>query len=139
MSVFVCLDGTVVATAEEAQQYNKDYTNGMQSVTSTQQQLKAVAQHNVLKGHNMELIITMAVIMVAIWYLGKPINAVLAGAGDMASQEFELQQANQQVRLQREFSKLGVKIENSDIKYTKGDVQELLKQMNSKTKSSKET
>jgi len=87
----------------------------------------------------MELIITMAVIMVAIWYLGKPINAVLAGAGDMASQEFELQQANQQVRLQREFSKLGVKIENSDIKYTKGDVQELLKQMNSKTKSSKET
>jgi len=29
MSVFVCLDGTVVATAEEAQQYNKDYTNGM--------------------------------------------------------------------------------------------------------------
>ena len=54
----------------------------------------------------MELVVSLVVLGVIVWYLGKPINKVLDGLGEMSEDEFKQLRADQVVNnLQRDIKR----------------------------------
>lgn len=58
----------------------------------------------------MEIIISIAVLITIVWYFGKPLNAVVAGSGEMASDEFTVLRREQKIRLHKERIKQTIKV-----------------------------
>ena len=57
-------------------------------------------------------LVTVVVALLIVWYFGKPLNAVVAGTGEMASDEFAVMRIDQQTRLHKERIKQTAKIKD---------------------------
>ena len=49
---------------------------------------------------------TIVIVLVVIWYLGRAINAILDGSGEVAEKEFDLFKQKQDLRIHKERQKL---------------------------------
>ena len=47
-------------------------------------------------------LVTVVIALLIVWYFGKPLNAVVAGTGEMASDEFAVMRREQKIRLHKE-------------------------------------
>ena len=57
-------------------------------------------------------IVTVVIVLLVIWYFGKPLNAIIANTGEMASDEFSVMRIDQQTRLYKERIKQTAKIKD---------------------------
>lgn len=58
----------------------------------------------------MESILVIVVLLIVVWYFGKPLNAVVAGSAEMASDEFSVLRREQRIRLHKERIKQTAKV-----------------------------
>ena len=58
----------------------------------------------------METILTIAIVFILVWYFGKPLNAMIAHSGEMASDEFAVLRRDQRTRLHKERIKQTAKV-----------------------------
>ena len=57
-------------------------------------------------------LVSVVIILVIVWYFGKPLNAVVAGTGEMASDEFAVMRREQKIRLHKERIKQTTKVKD---------------------------
>lgn len=57
-------------------------------------------------------LVTVVIALLIVWYFGKPLNAVVAGTGEMASDEFAVMRREQKIRLHKERIKQTGKIKD---------------------------
>ena len=57
-------------------------------------------------------LVTVVVALLIVWYFGKPLNAVVAGTGEMASDEFAVMRREQKIRLHKERIKQTSKVKD---------------------------
>jgi len=55
---------------------------------------------------------TVIVILTLLWYLAKPLNAVIAGSAEMGSDEFAVLRREQKIRLHKERAKQTTKVKD---------------------------
>ena len=68
--------------------------------------------HYTKKGSTMETILIIALVTITVWYLGKPLNAVIAGSAEMGSDEFAVLRREQKIRLHKERAKQTTKVQD---------------------------
>lgn len=76
-------------------------------------------------------ILIIVAFIVVVWYFGRVINNTVAGASEMASVEFEMLKDEQSVRIAKQYSDLGNRLEKvlNEATHTKGSVKKLIKGM----------
>lgn len=57
-------------------------------------------------------LVTVVIALLIVWYFGKPLNAVVAGTGEMASDEFAVMRREQKIRLHKERIKQTSKVKD---------------------------
>jgi hypothetical protein len=78
------------------------------------------------------LVLVIGIGLLVVWYFGRVINGVVKGAGEMASVEFEMLKDEQAVRVAKQYSDLGNRLEKvlEEATHTKASVKSLIKNMN---------
>ena len=85
----------------------------------------------------MDILAVVVLVGILVWYFGKPLKATadlmedaLTVSANMGRKRLALTADQQELRVQQDYDKLGTKVTESDLKYTRSSVQAMLEAMN---------
>ena len=78
------------------------------------------------------LVLVLVIGAIIVWYFGRVINSTVKGASEMAGKEFEVLQDEQNVRIAKQYSDLGNRLEKvlEEAQHTKASVKTMIREMN---------